>query len=103
MFQDLIQAAPKACSAPNMSRHGRFPTSTRLFPVDDVAGQWGARGYAVHLGGADRRYSPPARACKPNGKALKRGGARHAPVGLSGGIGAPKSPATSPVASLVCD
>jgi len=23
-----------------MSRHGRFPTSTRLFPVDDVAGQW---------------------------------------------------------------
>src|SRR5262245_57855719 len=50
MLQDLIQAAPKTCSAPNVSRHGRFPTSTRLFPVDDVAGQWGARGYAVHLG-----------------------------------------------------
>jgi hypothetical protein len=47
VLQNLIEAAPKICSAPNMSRHGRFPTSARLFPVDYVAGQWDFEGMPV--------------------------------------------------------
>src|SRR6516165_4532195 len=33
-----------------MSRHGEFPTSTRLFPVDDVAGQWELEGMPLISG-----------------------------------------------------
>src|SRR5215471_7721670 len=31
MLQDLIEPTPEACSAPNTSRHSRFPTSARYF------------------------------------------------------------------------
>src|SRR5262249_1086741 len=68
MLQDLIEPTPEACSAPNMSRHGRFPTSTRLFPVGCVGGQWELEDMPFVSGRAAARYSPPARASKPKGK-----------------------------------
>jgi hypothetical protein len=47
MLQDRIELMPEICSAPNMSRHVRFPTSARYFPVDYVAGQWDFEGMPV--------------------------------------------------------
>src|SRR6516165_7981081 len=67
MLQDRIEPAPEACSAPNMSRHGRFPTSAGYFqPI--TRGLDGS--IPLILVVTDGRYSRPARACKPNGNGL---------------------------------